>query len=103
MELAIVQALRTKPHGVAPGGVMAREGLAFFEAARKNASVQHDVARAASCDRQVYMDAIRRTGLPVPDAPDAKLDRGLCERATFLGVNGKGLLEQRRRGALATS
>ena len=99
-ELAISQALHMKPHGVKPGGLMAREGIAFFEAARQNASVQRDVAVAARCDRQLYEYATRRTGLPSPVPPEIKVDRALCERAPFLGLNGKGLLEQSHSGAL---
>ena len=92
MTLALTQALRAKPHGVSPGGVMAREGLAFFEAARLNATIQHDIAVAARCDRAIYEDAIRRTGLPVPTNPEGKLNRSLCPLARFVSSSGHPLL-----------
>lgn len=91
LELAVSQALRHTPKGVAPGGIMAREGLAFFEAARGNASVQHDVAVAARCDRLLYADAVRRAGLPVPPTSDAVVDRSLCSRASLQDRHGKPL------------
>ena len=95
MSLAIEQALKTKPHGVQPGGIMDREGSAFWLAARDNATIQADVARAATCDRAIYEDAVRRTGLAVPASGDvhSKLNRSQCGEARFLGLGGKALLE----------
>ena len=62
---------------------MMREASAWGSLEALNQSTRAGVARAATCDRTIYHDAIRRLGLPPPTNAGEALDRSLCERAAY--------------------
>ena len=85
MKLALRQSLKYKPHGVALGGMMMREAYMWGKLQDLNASTREGVAAAASCDRAMYTDALRRMRLAPPGRLGEALNRSHCSAAVYVG------------------
>lgn len=115
LDLAISQALRRRPHGIAQGGALWRS-LQVWRSTQLNASTQAALQRAAACDDHLYEDARTRMRRhltePLSDsyrrhvAAHASANRSECARLLPSPVgpisgaaDGRTLSLRARRGA----